>query len=100
MAISSSTTLHTLHFAKFSPSPVLPWFSVPFKQRQERIGKSEMIASVSIGGSMRPLKGSGAGVLERPTIDPSEVGGFPLVEEGTDPFFFLYVIFVQFCCQH
>ncbi|XP_078180304.1 ATP-dependent Clp protease adapter protein CLPS2, chloroplastic-like [Carex rostrata] len=92
MAISCRcTTFYPLHFANSSSSPVLPHFSVSFKQRPERIQKSsEMIASVSIGGGMRPLKGSGAGVVEpveeRPTFDDSsQFDAFPLEPlEGGD----------------
>lgn len=67
-----------------------------FKQRPERIQKSnEMIASVSIGGGMRPLKGSGAGVVEpveEPTFD-----AFPLEPlEGTDAFFFSFICYLLF----
>ncbi|KAJ4767044.1 ATP-dependent Clp protease adapter protein ClpS [Rhynchospora pubera] len=85
MAISGrGTTLYPLQFAISSSSPASPCLSVPFKQRLEKTQRSDMIASVSIGGSMRPLKGCGAGVLERPTIDPSQFDAFPIVQEGGD----------------
>ncbi|KAJ1686586.1 hypothetical protein LUZ63_017976 [Rhynchospora breviuscula] len=85
MAISGrGTTFYPLQFATSSSSPVSPCLSVPFKQRVEKPQRSDMIASVSIGGSMIPLKWCGAGVLERPTIDPSQFDAFPIVEEGGD----------------
>lgn len=56
-----------------------------------------MIASVPVVGSMRSLKGSGAGVLERPTIDPPQFGAFPLIEEGTEPFLFFF--HMSFLCS-
>ncbi|KAJ3669139.1 hypothetical protein LUZ60_011089 [Juncus effusus] len=76
MAMSSrGATLSPIQFINFLSSPVKPSVTVPFRNKRvklERIHRSEM----------RALKGSVGGIVERPTLDPSEFGVFPL--EGGD----------------